>query len=197
MVLTKQLQETATCTFANAFHEYPMFTWCLPDAERRWERVHVFFQMMISHGVKYGQLELTSPGCEGVVHYLPPETPLPGTWRYMRCGGLKLLHSWGQAAMKRLETITTIVDEAREHCMQLPHFYIMQIGIEPAHQGKGHGKALFNKIFAMSEEKNCPCYLETFKTVNVEIYKHLEFQLADQRPVPGSPLTLYAMIRDP
>jgi len=49
----------------------------------------------------------------------------------------------------------------------------------------------------MSEEKNCPCYLETFKTVNVEIYKHLEFQLADQRPVPGSPLTLYAMIRDP
>lgn len=195
MIVNKEFQEKGAKTFTKAFFDYPMFEWCLPDETRRKEQLSVFFKMIVSHGVRYGSLESTSTDYEGFMHYLPPSVPAPGTLRWMRCGGLKLIISFSPLSIKRLEIINTIVDEMRDRCIQAPHFYIMQVGVDPAHQGKGNCRLLFNKLFAISEAVNQPCYLETMKIKNVDIYKHFGFSLADERKIPGSPLTVYGMIR--
>jgi ribosomal protein S18 acetylase RimI-like enzyme len=182
-------------TYANAFHDYPMFTWCLPTEAGRWEKVRLFFEMMINHGLRYGRVNVTSDECEGIVHYLLPGTIKDTTWRWIRCGGLKTLLAWGQASMKRLDTISTEVDSIRLANVSEPHYYIMQIAVNPLLQGKGYGRALLTHILDRCDSENRPCYLETFKSVNVEIYKHFGFHLAEQRPVPGSELMIYAMVR--
>ena len=195
MIVNKEFQKKATDTFMKAFFDYPMFEWCLPDETRRKEELKVFFKMIVSHGARFGRLESTYPEQEGFLHYLPPSVPAPGTLRWMRCGGLKLIISFSSLSIKRLEIINTIVDDMRDRCIQAPHFYIMQVGVDPSHQGKGNGRLLFDKLFAVSSALSQPCYLETMKIKNVDIYKHFGFRLADERKIPGSPLTVYGMIR--
>jgi ribosomal protein S18 acetylase RimI-like enzyme len=173
-----------------------MFTWCLPEEGGRWEKVRTFFEMMMIYGIHYGRVVATSAECEGVVHYMLPGTPEPSTWRWLRCGGLKVLRSWGMEALSRLDAISRVVGPLRRASTHGPSSYILQLGVDPAAQGNGHGKALIGGVLQATAAAGAPCYLETFKPRNVKIYEHLGFRLVESRPVNGTPLTVYGMLHE-
>ena len=45
-----------------------------------------------------------------------------------------------------------------------------------------------------NEKQNC--YLETLKAENIMIYQHYGFKLMEEVKVPGTDMTLYAMLRE-
>jgi ribosomal protein S18 acetylase RimI-like enzyme len=192
----KQIRSKAEISFANAFHDYPMFTWCVPEEEGRWAKVRTFFEMMVSHGIHYGQLVATSTECEGAIHFTPPGAAEPNTWRWLRCGGLKVLLSWGKESMSRLDRVTRVVNAMRRAITAGQFFYIWQLGVDPAAQGKGHGKALIGRVLRASAAVGVPCYLETFKPRNVKIYEYLGFRVVESRPVDETPLVVYGMLNE-
>jgi hypothetical protein len=42
-----------------------------------------------------------------------------------------------------------------------------------------------------------PCYLDTLDEKNVSLYEHLGFKLIEESTIPGTPLTCWAMLREP
>lgn len=61
-----------------------------------------------------------------------------------------------------------------------PLFYLWFLGVDPAHQGKGIGKALLNEIIAESKKKKRHLYLETSMPDNVPFYQKYGFEVYNQ-----------------
>jgi len=61
-----------------------------------------------------------------------------------------------------------------------PVFYLWFLGVDPAHQGKGIGKALLNEIIVESKQKKRPLYLETSMPDNVPFYQKYGFEVYNQ-----------------
>jgi ribosomal protein S18 acetylase RimI-like enzyme len=79
-----------------------------------------------------------------------------------------------------------------------PHHYLFVLGVEPARQGQGLGKALLARLAARADEDGLPCYLETDKESNVRLYQRAGYEVIDEGDVPTRPtFHLWTMIRPP
>jgi hypothetical protein len=52
-------------------------------------------------------------------------------------------------------------------------------------------------MLARLDEEKVPCYLETLDGKNVGIYECFGFTLIDESAIQGTPLTSWAMLREP
>jgi ribosomal protein S18 acetylase RimI-like enzyme len=77
-----------------------------------------------------------------------------------------------------------------------PHWYLPMIGVDPAHQGKGHGDALMVHALRRCDRDRVPAYLESTNPRNISLYLRHGFQALGTIQVASSP-TLVPMLRRP
>lgn len=58
----------------------------------------------------------------------------------------------------------------------IPHWYITQVGVDPASQGKGHGKQLMSQMGELADEVGMDLYLECAGVKNKGFYEKMGFQ---------------------
>ena len=77
-----------------------------------------------------------------------------------------------------------------------PHWYLPMIGVDPAHQGKGHGDALMSHVLAQCDRDGTPAYLESTNPRNISLYlRHGFVALGTVQAGSSPPLT--PMLRRP
>ena len=79
---------------------------------------------------------------------------------------------------------------ATQGCWYLYAFVTM-----PEFRSKGLGSKIMKPMLKYLDDNNQDCYLETLLPINVDIYKRYGFELKESIKVPGTDLTLYAMLR--
>jgi len=77
-----------------------------------------------------------------------------------------------------------------------PHWYLPLIGVDPAHQGKGHGDALMAYALEQCDRDRLPAYLESTNPRNVSLYRRHGFEALGSIQAGSSP-TLVPMLRRP
>jgi len=77
-----------------------------------------------------------------------------------------------------------------------PHWYLALLGVDPAQQGRGLGRALLAPVLSHCDEALEPAYLETQKPENLPFYERFGFRVIDEVSVSDSP-TVWLMWRDP
>ena len=77
-----------------------------------------------------------------------------------------------------------------------PHWYLPLMGVDPAHQGKGHGDALMSYALERGDRGHAPAYLESTNPRNVSLYRRHGFEALGMIQVGSSP-TLVPMLRRP
>jgi ribosomal protein S18 acetylase RimI-like enzyme len=77
-----------------------------------------------------------------------------------------------------------------------PHWYLPLIGVDPAHQGKGHGAALLKFALDQCDRDRLPAYLESTNPRNISLYKRHGFEALGTIQVGSSP-PLVPMLRKP
>ena len=77
-----------------------------------------------------------------------------------------------------------------------PHWYLPLIGVDPAHQGEGHGDALMVYALARCDRDRAPAYLESSNPRNIPFYRRHGFEPLGAIQVGSSP-TLVPMLRRP
>lgn len=77
-----------------------------------------------------------------------------------------------------------------------PHWYLPLIGVDPAHQSEGHGKALMTYALAQCDRDDAPAYLESSNPRNIPFYQRHGFEPLGAIQVGSSP-TLVPMLRAP
>jgi ribosomal protein S18 acetylase RimI-like enzyme len=72
-----------------------------------------------------------------------------------------------------------------KHDPKESHWHIGPIGVDPAFQGQGVGKALLGSLLEMADEDGPTTYLETDVDRNVTLYEKFGFQVIGQADVLG------------
>ena len=101
-----------------------------------------------------------------------------------RAGAFEL--SWvlisGPAPLRR-----SLRDEAaiRDARVAHPHLYLWVLGVEPAAQGRGVGRALIEDAIGRGEAQGVPTYLETSTEQNASMYHRFGFQRVGEIDLPS------------
>jgi GNAT superfamily N-acetyltransferase len=77
-----------------------------------------------------------------------------------------------------------------------PHWYLPLIGVDPAHQGKGHGDALMTYALQRCDHDHVAAYLESTNPRNIPLYQRHGFEVLGTIQVGSSP-PLVPMLRGP
>ncbi|MGO8147977.1 GNAT family N-acetyltransferase, partial [Rhizobium leguminosarum] len=66
---------------------------------------------------------------------------------------------------------TAIFEQMATYHPTEPHWYLTLIGVDPAHQGKGHGDVLMAYALARCDHDHTPAYLESSNPRNIPFYR--------------------------
>jgi GNAT superfamily N-acetyltransferase len=149
----------------------------------RLDRTRLFFRVGMRH-MFTGPAFVALDGEEivGYVHFntsplcLPPPEALP---------------AFAAAELRPLEEAVPRVIEWFARWARLdpeePHAHLGPIGVVPAYQGRGVGRALMNRYVEHLDGEKIEGYLETDKPVNVDFYKKFGFAVVHEEKVIGVP----------
>jgi len=84
-----------------------------------------------------------------------------------------------------------------DHCLpKEPHWYLLFIGVEPMHRGKGFGSALMEHALPRCDHDRTPVFLESTNPRNRSLYERHGFEVLDTIQVGSSP-PISTMLRKP
>ncbi len=179
---------------ADAFADYPIYTYAILDPRNRVRALQALFGVETTYALKYGTIHATSDQLEGVMYCLPSTSMFLSNWRMVKSGALKLPLKIGMGFIKRQGIISSVHDAMRVKHASFPHTYLWNIGVKPELKGQGHAGRLVRHLLEELAIKNEPCYLETAREINVRLYEHLGFKLMEAREIPGTSITTWAML---
>jgi len=76
-----------------------------------------------------------------------------------------------------------------------PHGYLNLVVVDPPHLGTGFASRLIKPFLHLADQQSLRCYLEAQNPRNIPLYIGMGFVVAEQRPLPGSAVVNYAMVR--
>ncbi len=179
---------------ADAFADYPLYTYSIPEANRRVRALQALFEVEATYAWKYGTIHASSNQLEGVMYCLPSNRMFLTNWRMIKSGALKIPLKMGLAFIKRQAIISSVHDTMRAKHAAFPHTYLWNIGVRPDLKGQGHAAHLVRYLLDGLATKHEPCYLETAREENVRLYEHLGFKKMEQQEIPGTGITTWAML---
>ena len=178
-----------------AFAEYELFWYYFRDETERRAAANTYAFVSISVCLKYGEVYASSEKIEGVAAWLPPGKSPFGLRQVIRSVALPILVRFGRQGAGRMWTYGRFVDNHHRRLVPFPHWYLEIIGVDPTYQGQGFSSRLLRPVLERIDRERMPCYLETNSGKNVAIYRRFGFEVVSEDRMPGTELTIFAMLR--
>ncbi len=186
----------AAAVMARAFFDDPFFTYVLSQPDRRRRLLPWIFEKTISYGLRSGRV-ITTSALEGIALWLGPDkTSL--AWMDTLLTGLFLFPiklSWRE--LGRSLRLARSAGQLHSQTITGRHWYLVDLGVEPAHQGQGVAGALLQPVLALADRQALACYLETNNESNLPFYQHYGFTLAGHVQSRQNDPHTWAMRREP
>jgi GNAT superfamily N-acetyltransferase len=170
-----------------AFAADPMARWTWPNAQQYLAAMprmaRAFGGRAFIHGSAYATGDYA-----GAALWLPPgvEPDESGLNEVME----------STLAPAQLEHGPAIFEQMAQYHPHEPHWYLPLIGVDPAHQSRGHGDALMAYALERCDRDGVPAYLESTNPRNVSLYRRHGFEPIGAIQAGSSP-TLVPMLRKP
>ena len=175
---------------AAAFQDDPVMSFIFPDPADRRIRMPRFFAIIYdgdgAHGARY-----MTQGWEAATLWRAPGQGRLGLVEKLR-HGLPWLHAAG-FNLPRALAVSAASDA--NHPKE-PHWYLHIVGCNPAHQGRGFGRAAIQPGLTRADSDGVASYLETANERNLALYRSLGFEVTHDWRVPSGPLH-WSMLRPP
>lgn len=177
--------EQAIAVIVLAFSADPAARWSFPDPHHYLAHfpaiVRAFGGKAFAHGTG-----LHVGGFAGAALWLPPgirpdEEALAAVLRA------------GVPAGRQAAVFAVFEKMGRYHPNE-PHWYLPLIGVDPRHQGKGHGAALLQHALLRCDGDHVPAYLESTNPANIPLYERHGFKVLATIQVESSP-PIFPMLR--
>jgi len=168
----------AVNTIVLAFATDPVARWIWPDPDRYF---HVMpqFTRAFAGGAFVHHSALSSDDYTGVALWLPP-----GAHPDEEAVSKVIEESVSPAVREDLYTLLEYMAACHP---QEPHWYLPMIGVDPAHQGRGHGAALLAHALEVCDLQHMPAYLESSNPRNISLYRRYGFEIIRAVGAGGSP----------
>lgn len=172
--------ERAGEVLARAFEPTEQWRRMIPDGEIRLEKLRLMFVGTLKTARAAKGLIVATPGLEAIAVWFPPGRKM-GFWPMIRSGFADVAFLVRQPRPPLRRFMSTLRQFELEHkrLMPRPHWYLMALGVDPSHQGKGYGTALVRYGLERAGTTDAPVYLETEVGPNVGFYENLGFHVLD------------------
>lgn len=189
-------RDRVAALLARAFYDDPEMVYAFPGDGERARLLPWLIGLNVGYSLRYGEVYVT-PGWEAAALWLPPGRTRFTPWRMLRAGmvAAPLRLRWHQ--LRRLAALGARTAGMQQRHTSGPHWYLAQIGVEPACQHQGIGSELLRPMLARCDAEGSLCYLETANAANVGLYQHFGFVVAEVIGPGGSIPGMWAMRREP
>ena len=170
-----------------AFSSDPVVRWFYPDAHQYLTNFPAFVRGFGGRAFDNGTAYYVD-GFMGAALWLPPDVHPDED------GVVELIER--TVSEKAREDLLAILEQLGNFHPSEPHWYLPLIGVDPAHQGKGHGSALLKHALIPCDKENKFAYLESTNPANIPLYERYGFELVGNLEVGTAP-PLYPMVRKP
>lgn len=178
--------EPAVQTLVKAFENYPM-TRQLISADDHLDRLARYNRLFLTHiGLPHGRVWVT-PNSTAVAVWITPQTPddafssIAAELREISGDRADLASQYGQALgiLRPREPVWTLI----------------VVGVDPAHQRQGLGRAVLAPGLAAADADQLPAFLETQDPANVAFYETLGFEVIAELDLPENGPRHWSMYR--
>ena len=169
-------------TLTRAFADYP-FTRHVVAAEGHHERVRRFQELFLTRiGLPHGRVWVTDEVDAVAVWTTPEQDPTPGFTEI----GPELTELAGDRAPASASAQSAL----EPHRPKEPAWFLATVGVNPASQGRGLGRAVIRPGLEAAERAGFLAFLETSDAGNVKFYRRLGFTVTADLALPdGGPRT--------
>jgi ribosomal protein S18 acetylase RimI-like enzyme len=178
-------------TLATAFFDDPIKVHLAGGRSLTIDQIRPFFdafaRIQLPHGHAY-----TTSGHEAAALWAPPDQWKVGFGQIVRYTP-RFLKLYGARFLSNLMVLT---DLEKLHPTE-PHYYLEFIGTDPAHQGKGFGRALMEPMLERADSEGVGMYLENSKEANLAFYGRHGFEVRRTMQHRRNGPTMWLMWRDP
>ena len=181
---------------ADAYRDYPLHNWFTKgtyDAKASRLIMQISLKTMMKDAVIYADSEEIN----GFVVLLPFGFTGSKTLPFLMNGGLELIFHAGPGILGRLLAYESYAMNLKKQFTDNYDWYIYNLSIRKEAQGKGIASKLMRPILQFFDDEQMVAYLETNKASNVGLYQHYGFDLMREELIPKTPVTHYAMVRNP
>ena len=194
--LTREQLSAAAASLARAFQDDPLQTHVFPDPVERAARSPAHFLPLLEYGLRFGTVLTTAGEPTGAAVWLPPGDAYVTDKRAAAAGLDRLPELLGAEAATRFFAALSAVEPYHRTDVSVDHWYALVVGVEPAAQGRGLGRALLAPILEQADLHGVPCYLETAQPRNIGFYEHLGFRVLREVVAAEGRLPLWTFRRD-
>ncbi|MBK9347922.1 MAG: GNAT family N-acetyltransferase [Burkholderiales bacterium] len=176
-----------------AFDADPHIAWLIRRDEKRAIAYRQFFTMMLNglaqpHGEIY-----TTDSLNSVALWYPPGRGKIGFLKQAKVAPAFI----GAVGWNSLFSRMVGIEKMEYHHPREPHYYLQLLGVDPAHQGTGGGRALLKPMLHQCDALQTCAYLETANPNNVGYYEGFGFQVVHSMQMPDKGPKLWMMKRPP
>jgi ribosomal protein S18 acetylase RimI-like enzyme len=178
-------------SLCRAFFHDPVTEYLFPNEARRARRLEKYFSFeMRALFLRRGE-SWTSAGLEAAAFWVPPRQSPPTLAELL--AQLPVMWMFGRH-LTRGHQLVQLLEAQRPRA---PHHYLATIGTDPAEQGKGYGSALLRVVLERCDADGVPSYVESSNESNLSFYRRHGYELVGDVVVPGTPVKLWLMWREP
>jgi ribosomal protein S18 acetylase RimI-like enzyme len=186
----------AAAVHAHAFLTDPYTIYAFRNPEKRPDQLYFLMRVVLRYACRYGEVYAT-PGMEAVAAWLPPGSGPETNWRMIRVGALPLIWRAGPSAIRSYRRMETIAQELHTRYAPAPHWYLSQLGVEPALHRQGYGQEILTPTLQRIDREAKAVYLETHNPGAIHFYETLGFRVCEEVTLAGGAPPMWAMVRDP
>src|SRR5262249_41707640 len=191
-----QDNERASEALARAFYTDPMMQCLVPDDAKRTHLLPAFFGLVVRYCLSYGEVYTTSL-LEGAACWLTPGNTTPTFARILRTGVYISPLDFGLSGLHRILQISAYADAAHARAAPGQHWYLWAPGVQPPHQGQGHGGLFIPFVLGRADGESPAMLLEEENPKNCPFYQKHGFKVMSEGEVTGCRLHIWGMLREP
>ena len=184
---TEQDRQAVIDVITLAFSTDPMARWAYPDPATYLAFMPQTVEAFGGNGFALQTVHLVDGGAAAAM-WLPPGVHPDSE----RLAALTEEH----APRERLEDMNRVFEQMGAFHPKEPCWYLPLIGVDPVHQGRGHGSALLRHALAQCDRDGSPAYLESSNPKNIPLYERHGFEVIGRIQAGSSP-TVVPMLRSP
>ena len=170
-----------------AFSTDPMARWAYPDAVTYLAAMPEMVKAFGGHGFEHATVHIVDDGAAAAM-WLPPGVDADSE----QLAAITEQHS----PPEQLSDMMQVFEQMGRYHPSEPCWYLPLIGVDPMHQGQGHGSALLRHALERCDRDGVIAYLESSNPRNVPLYERHGFASLGSIQAGSSP-TIVPMLRRP
>lgn len=187
----------AAGVLARALFDDPYSAHFFPHERRRPGALRVMERAVLADAWSFREVHGVFDGGDlvGVTAWLPPGSHRQGVSRQLR--QLPRLLSVAARFPGAVGDAIRVADAERRSHPAVPHWWLVVVGVDPSHQGRGHGEALVHAFVERSERDAAPGYLRTTNGANLAFYARFGFEVTDELRIGRRVPPMWLLWRSP